>query len=502
MKNTYILGCKVDNVSLSQSLKFIKKFIISKKPHQICTLNPEYLMSAQDDEELKYIINNSSLNTADGSGLIFASKYIKKPVKYKVTGVQLSNEIFKLASKNNYRIFLLGGKNNVANELAQKLLKRYPKIKIVGTHEGFPHLKPISKKIWQSGYKNCKSMDVKISKLLNKTNLNILNNTNSDTKNKPNTLPNNQSSEPPKPSIGIKPSIDELIKKEEEKTKPKTYPETPPKSPVVDIKNKLPVSLIIKSIIITIIILILGYIIVNFSAIYLLFDYWYKVNMQNQKWSELHPIELVKAKTTAQKLDENYLYIPTLGIQAPVQWGIEEKDASNLLSTGLVHFIESASPDDATGNIYITGATSGPIWSSSAYKNIFTLLEKITPDNVITLIYKNNIYSYKIESINSTSNKNIIIAPGIELDDSYLNLLAKYPVGINWRTLIVKAKLFKIESNITQSIQDKVEELPEKYTDVKLDPIQVQPSTDTIKIPIDNKIPNPELMPYHFLPSI
>lgn len=174
MKNTYILGCKVDNVSLSQSLKFIKKFIISKKPHQICTLNPEYLMSAQDDEELKYIINNSSLNTADGSGLIFASKYIKKPVKYKVTGVQLSNEIFKLASKNNYRIFLLGGKNNVANELAQKLLKRYPKIKIVGTHEGFPHLKPISKKIWQSGYKNCKSMDVKISKLLNKTNLKII----------------------------------------------------------------------------------------------------------------------------------------------------------------------------------------------------------------------------------------------------------------------------------------------------------------------------------------
>jgi LPXTG-site transpeptidase (sortase) family protein len=330
-----------------------------------------------------------------------------------------------------------------------------------------------------------------------------------DKKQPPHDIKTNTSSLPkdnPTPSIGLKPSIDELLASEQTKANPtkhkKIYPETPPQQPQSPLqKHNFTTPLIIKSILVILAILILGYIIVNFNALYLLFDYWYKVDIQNQKWSDLHPIELIKAKTTAQKLDENYLYIPTLGIQAPVTWGVEEKDASGLLSSGLVQYLASALPDDATGNIYIAGSTSGPIWSASNYKTIFTLLGNINRENVITLIYNNKIYAYNVESIGFVSNNDILITPGTE-EDSYLNLLARFPVGINWHTLVVRAKLFKIESNIAQSINDKIESLPEKYTDIELKPIEVSPSPTTIPIPTDNKLPNPELLPDHFLPNI
>ena len=305
------------------------------------------------------------------------------------------------------------------------------------------------------------------------------------------------------PRIAIKPSIDEILAANQSASpQDKIYPETPPKPDIPVQKSSFSISLILKSIIVIVSIIILGYLIVNFNALYLLFDFWYKVDIKNQKWSDLHPIELVKAKTTAQKLDENYLYIPTLGIQAPINWGIEEQDASSMLSEGLVQYLESALPSDASGNIYISGSTSGPIWSGSSYKNIFTLLGNITNDNVITLIYNNKIYSYKIETVEFVSNGNITITPGTNETDSYLNLLARFPVGINWHTLLVRAKLMKIESNISKSIEDQVNELPEKYTDIELKPIEVSPSPTTIPIPTDDKLPNPELLPDHFLPNI
>lgn len=260
-------------------------------------------------------------------------------------------------------------------------------------------------------------------------------------------------------------------------------------------------SIIIKSIIIIIATLLIGYVIVNSKALLLKYDYWDKVTNKNLKWSELHPVTLVQAQTTAQKLDENYLYLPTLGIQAPVVWGAQKEDINNILSTHLAHYASSALPDDAGGNIYITGRTSGPIWSSSELKTVFTLLNKAKIDDVITIIYKNNIYSYKITEIDYFGNKNIVIAPGEETK-SILNLLAKYPVGLNWRTLRIKAILYKIESNLSASIEDKIKQLPENYNEIELDPIEVKPTPTAVPIPINEQLPNPDLLPDHFLPSI
>ena len=174
MKNITILGSRVDNITRSEALKYIRQFIVSKKPHQICTLNPEYLMAALEDEELGYIINNSALNTPDGGGLIFASKFLGSPLKEKITGVELSKSIFSLSEKYGWKIFLLGGRDNVAQKTADIIKKKYPKIKIVGIHEGNPILKPISKRVFESGYKTRRSIDFKLSKMLPKSNIQIL----------------------------------------------------------------------------------------------------------------------------------------------------------------------------------------------------------------------------------------------------------------------------------------------------------------------------------------
>lgn len=260
----------------------------------------------------------------------------------------------------------------------------------------------------------------------------------------------------------------------------------------------------IKVIIITLVALILGYIIVNYQAISLRFKYWYEVDYKHQNWSQLYPITLHKAQSTAQKLDENYLYIPMLDIEAPVNWGVADNDVSGMLSSGLVQYEASALPDDATGNIYIIGSTSGPVWSSSDYKTVFTLLDKAQTDQVITIIYNNKIYSYRIFEIDYLNNSDITISPGSE-EQSVLNLIAQYPIGLNWKTLRVRAELFKIQSNIVSSMQDNVDELESVYsesTNTNLNPIEVQPTSTAIPMPTEDASTNPDLLPEHFLPEI
>ena len=75
--------------------------------------------------------------TADGIGLIYASKIKRKPLKERVTGYDLSIKLLNIANENNYSLYLLGGKDGVAKAAAENIEKDYPNIRIAGYHHGY-----------------------------------------------------------------------------------------------------------------------------------------------------------------------------------------------------------------------------------------------------------------------------------------------------------------------------------------------------------------------------
>lgn len=265
-----------------------------------------------------------------------------------------------------------------------------------------------------------------------------------------------------------------------------------------DIKSLI--VLIAKYVLISILGITLFFCLMNWSAISLRFNYWWVSSIKKENWAELHPIKLLQAQNTAQKLDENFLYIQSLGIQSPVGWGIVEKDVKGMLSQGLVNYQAASLPDDATGNIFISGQTSAPIWSGSNSKTTFTLLNKIQPNAKIIIVYNNLIYVYRVESIKSVGSNKIVITTGNE-ENSYLNLLAQYPIGIGWKTLVVRAKLSDILDNVATSIDDKVKETTvNDNTDIA--PIKITPTTTTVPYPTSDYNPDDPLPTEVFLPGV
>jgi len=67
-----ILEVRVDNLGRREILKKVSHFLNEEKFRQIATINPEFVLQAQKDEEFKNILNNCDLNVADGIGIMFA----------------------------------------------------------------------------------------------------------------------------------------------------------------------------------------------------------------------------------------------------------------------------------------------------------------------------------------------------------------------------------------------------------------------------------------------
>lgn len=166
-----ILNAFLDNLNLEEFLLIISKFLKEKKPHQIITLNSEMLSDAQKDKEFLEIINNSNLAVADGAGIMWAANFLALPtskisffsypqvifqafytlflslifpsyfertIKERLAGADLIWKISKLASKEGYSIFFLGGGEGVAEKTGERIKKHYPSLKIAGFYPGSP----------------------------------------------------------------------------------------------------------------------------------------------------------------------------------------------------------------------------------------------------------------------------------------------------------------------------------------------------------------------------
>lgn len=137
--NLNILNVKIDNLTKSEVLQKISEFLQSDKQHQIVTVNPEFIMAAQHDDEFRNILNKADLSVADGVGLKFAAKKFGQKLKERITGVDLIYKMAKIAEQKNKSIYLLGAKGKVPEKTTMKLLEKYPKLKIAGYETGYRH---------------------------------------------------------------------------------------------------------------------------------------------------------------------------------------------------------------------------------------------------------------------------------------------------------------------------------------------------------------------------
>ncbi len=133
-----ILNTPVHPVTMADTLALVQQFMTEPRLHQIATTNPEFVMAAQEDEAFRQLLWKADLCIPDGVGLLYAGRWLRRPLPQRVPGSELIYHLAALAAHNGWRLFLLGAAPGVAQEAATILQQQNPGLIIAGTYAGSP----------------------------------------------------------------------------------------------------------------------------------------------------------------------------------------------------------------------------------------------------------------------------------------------------------------------------------------------------------------------------
>lgn len=132
-----ILGVGVDTCTMDEATNFLVAATNSDSLTSVYTPNSEIILHAYKNPDYREVLNRGSLITADGIGVVYASKILKHPLPQRVSGFDLANELLKKAAPSGKTLYLFGGKPGVAERAAKKICELYPGINIVGISDGY-----------------------------------------------------------------------------------------------------------------------------------------------------------------------------------------------------------------------------------------------------------------------------------------------------------------------------------------------------------------------------
>lgn len=129
-----ILDVNVHRVSLAGVCERLDEFVASQQPHQIVTVNMDFVRLARSDTEFRDVVNAADLAVPDGVPVLWLSRLLNQALHERVTGVDIVEHGAALAARRGYSIFLLGGEPGVADAAAAVLVRRNPGLRIAGTY--------------------------------------------------------------------------------------------------------------------------------------------------------------------------------------------------------------------------------------------------------------------------------------------------------------------------------------------------------------------------------
>ena len=137
MSRIEICNIPVDALTMQETIQLIDQAIVDQTPIHHVAINAAKLVNAQKDAELKNSIVSCDIISADGQAIIWAANFLNNPLPERVAGIDLMQNLVKLAYEKKYRIFFLGAKEEVVKEVVSVYSRIYNKEIIAGYRNGY-----------------------------------------------------------------------------------------------------------------------------------------------------------------------------------------------------------------------------------------------------------------------------------------------------------------------------------------------------------------------------
>lgn len=144
------LGIPIDNLDMDSAVEqvvdLVYRFPRDRRARYVSTVNVDFLVNALGvagggarHPELLEVLRSSDLVTADGFPVVMLSKLMGNPLKARVTGADLVPALAQRAAKEGLRLYLFGGREEIARKAADILEADNPGLEIAGVESPMVH---------------------------------------------------------------------------------------------------------------------------------------------------------------------------------------------------------------------------------------------------------------------------------------------------------------------------------------------------------------------------
>jgi len=133
-----LLGCPFDRVDMEGAVDACVRWCRdARTPHTVVTMNAALLCMMRDDPDLGEACRRADLVTADGMPVVWTSRLAGLALPERVAGVDLMLRLLAAASERGLRVYFLGARREVVEELARRSSARFPGLVVAGFRDGY-----------------------------------------------------------------------------------------------------------------------------------------------------------------------------------------------------------------------------------------------------------------------------------------------------------------------------------------------------------------------------
>jgi N-acetylglucosaminyldiphosphoundecaprenol N-acetyl-beta-D-mannosaminyltransferase len=132
-----LLNSRFDPITISETVERVARLIHDGERGYLCTVNVAILMMMRQDQRLQRFVDEAALVVADGQPLIWSSRLLARPLPERVAGVELVELLCERAARDGLGIYLLGGRQEVADQVAARFRQRFPSLVLSGVKDGY-----------------------------------------------------------------------------------------------------------------------------------------------------------------------------------------------------------------------------------------------------------------------------------------------------------------------------------------------------------------------------
>lgn len=132
-----VLGCPVDTLDMSETLARCIELIGDPLPRRQVSVNAAKLLQCASDEKMAAFVAESDLVSADGQSVVWASRFLGRPLPERVAGIDLMLVLLRECEERGLSVYLLGAERQVLRGAMARIREWHPRLRIAGAHHGY-----------------------------------------------------------------------------------------------------------------------------------------------------------------------------------------------------------------------------------------------------------------------------------------------------------------------------------------------------------------------------